>query len=74
MDNLQRKSIKHAADVLDSFDQFQVYKDLSKAMEDEGIDPQTRERVLRRYQDTSAKEHKKIKEAKSWLEVIIDVK
>jgi hypothetical protein len=75
MINLQKKSLEHVIELLDSFDTHKAYSALIEAMTSNGIDNETRTKIYNKYQEALSLQTKKIIEAKSWVKTIVsDIK
>lgn len=71
MMNIQKKSLQHVSDTLNSFDAYPIYKALIDAMTEAGIDQAVRSKIADKYQDAVSKQSKKIIDAKNWIDTLI---
>lgn len=71
MMKIQKKSLQHVSNTLKSFDTFLVYRALSDAMTEAGIDNKTSMEIIEKYKEAINKEEKKVTDAKDWIDTII---
>ena len=72
MSKIQKKSLQHILQTLDSIDNYQVYKALTNAMDENGIDSAIRTKIMDLFQDKISEQNYKIATAKEWIDVLID--
>lgn len=75
MMNIQKKSLQHVSDILDSFDIYPIYSALIDAMLQANIDTEIRSKIMEKYQIAISEQSKKVSIAKNWVDVLItDIK
>jgi predicted regulator of amino acid metabolism with ACT domain len=75
MTNIQKKSLQHVSDTLESFDTYPVYRALIDAMTEAGIENSERSKITDKYQTAISEQSKKVSVAKDWVNTLIaDIK
>lgn len=75
MMNIQKKSLQHISDVLNSCSTYNIYEALSRTLDACNIEPEKKKTILGEYgafNQALADEKKKIKEAKGWVDSILE--
>lgn len=71
MTNIEKKSLLHVSEILKSFDTFKIYRALSDAMTEAGIDNTVKSKISDKYQSAISEQSKKVDTAKSWVDTLI---
>ena len=72
MMNIQKKTLRHVSNILNSIDTYAVYKELNDAMIEAGIDQSIVNKILGKYQSAIYEQStKKVMDAKSWIDEMI---
>lgn len=71
MNNLEKKALKRASELLNQFDTYEIYKTINNSIatiEDKELNRD----IIDSYQNAMSREVKKISEAKSWIDEVLN--
>ena len=71
MNSLEKKALKRAAELLKSFDTYEIYKAVSNSIATI-VDKELNRNIISSYQSAINTEAKKISEAQSWIEEVLN--
>ena len=71
MNSLEKKALKRASELLKQFDTYEIYKTINNSIatiEDKELN----RNIIDSYQNAMSREAKKISEAKSWIDEVLN--
>ncbi|WP_195350817.1 hypothetical protein [Bacteroides nordii] len=71
MNSLEKKALKRASELLKQFDTYEIYKAINNSIatiEDKELN----RNIIDSYQNAMSREAKKISEAKSWIDEVLN--
>lgn len=71
MGNIEKKALKLTSDLLKSFDSYEVYSSINKALIKSSLSAEEQKLILKAYQEPLNEQFKKVTVAKEWIDAII---